>query len=108
MTSRIIRQIHDAGRGIPGVRPETTAALKAIADVEARHGTAAALDAAISAVMTVTATLGARNPAIFEATASSLERRVAQLRDAAASLAAGRVPEGAVVAWSGAGREGRA
>ncbi|AWB06789.1 hypothetical protein A6A40_17190 (plasmid) [Azospirillum humicireducens] len=109
--SGIIGLIHRSGLDMPGVRPEVSAVLSGLVSVEREHGTEKAVEATLSVFMTITATLGARHDGTaFDAAVLMLETAAGQLRNAKASLNAGRVPDGVVVklgAPSGH-REGRA
>ncbi len=106
----VIRDIYLAGRGVPGVRPEVTATLAGMAALEDKIGTAAALEAMVSATLTVSATLGMGDPRMFDAAVAMLEDSAKRLREAQADIAAGRAPSGAVIGMIGgaAHREGRA
>ncbi|WP_372400262.1 hypothetical protein ABMY26_32130 [Azospirillum sp. HJ39] len=109
--TRIIALIHRSGLGTPGVRPEVSATLAGLAAVEREHGTAKALEATLSAFMTVTATLAGRHDLdAYDAGVVMLEEAADQLRRGKESMAAGCVPAGAVVTLGAATghREGRA
>lgn len=104
----VIKNICEAGRGHPGVRPETTLTLTAMALVEAELGTARTLDMMVNAVLTVSATLGAADPRMFEISAEMLEGAARRLRQAEADIAGGRQPKGAVVmGWNSERRAGQ-
>ncbi|MBP2301283.1 hypothetical protein [Azospirillum picis] len=109
--TRIIDLIHRSGLDVPGVRPEVSATLAGLVEVERQHGTEKAVEATLSVYMTVVATLAARHDnSAYDHGATLLETAAKQLREAKASMAAGRVPAGAVIKLgaSTGHREGRA
>lgn len=93
----LIAHIYEAGLGIPGVRPQVSATLFALAGVEASFGTTAAMEAALAAYASIVATLGGVDPIAIDAGITLLGHTADKLREARAALADGRAPKGAVV-----------
>lgn len=86
----ILRFMGHQGRNTPGVEPDTVAAMKALADVEAKFGLSRALNGALAAYCTAIAFVGMNGtPDAFDSAIERMQEGIDMLRSAQRAVATG-------------------